>query len=193
VTGLEPYRPRPAAIRVLPTHYRNHHFRSRLEARWCVCFDRLELEWDYEPEGFRLKDGLRYLPDFWLPQVQMWAEVKPNDYRDRVNLSVDAIRKAAALAEGSRFPVLILDGPPRDTNYWAIWPDDTDPIGWDWHDVDLFDADAYHLTEHRFFSDTATTLYPDHCAEGELAPGRPTHPAIVAACSARFDRRGTPQ
>ena len=37
--------------------------------------DQLAVDWRYEPEGFELPSG-RYLPDFWLPALQTWFEVK---------------------------------------------------------------------------------------------------------------------
>ena len=67
------------APKAIDTRYAGCLFRSRLEARWAVAFDVLGLQWEYEPEGFELSDGARYLPDFWLPQVNggCWIEVKP--------------------------------------------------------------------------------------------------------------------
>lgn len=86
-------------IPAIETHYRGHKFRSRTEARWAVFFDALGLRWEYEKEGFDLrlvyeswfnnkddKDGryppekpnsFKYLPDFYLPEMKMWIEVKP--------------------------------------------------------------------------------------------------------------------
>ena len=40
-------------------------------------FDAAEIEWQYEPEGYRLDGGRPYLPDFWLPKREMFVEVKP--------------------------------------------------------------------------------------------------------------------
>lgn len=54
------------SIKALETEYNGYKFRSRLEARWAVFFDRLGVEWEYEPEGFDLGDGMHYLPDFRL-------------------------------------------------------------------------------------------------------------------------------
>lgn len=48
----------------IETRYGGCLFRSRLEARWAVFFDHLGIAWEYEPEGFELNDGRRYLPDF---------------------------------------------------------------------------------------------------------------------------------
>lgn len=71
-------------MRAIQTRYAGCHFRSRLEARWAVFFDHLGIRWEYEPQGldvgWRL-DGsslerFQYLPDFWLPEQELWFEVK---------------------------------------------------------------------------------------------------------------------
>lgn len=51
-------------IRAIEAEYNGYRFRSRLEARWAVFFDALGVEYEYEPEGFELPSGKRYLPDF---------------------------------------------------------------------------------------------------------------------------------
>jgi hypothetical protein len=61
----------------ITTEYKGYKFRSRLEARWAVFFDALGIEWEYEVEGFILPNGQKYLPDFWLPILECYAEVKP--------------------------------------------------------------------------------------------------------------------
>lgn len=53
-------------MKPIETRYKGYRFRSRLEARWAVFFDALGIEWEYEPEGFELDDGTRYLPDFFV-------------------------------------------------------------------------------------------------------------------------------
>lgn len=63
------------AIKAIETEYKGYLFRSRLEARWAVFLDALEEEWEYEKEGYELESG-RYLPDFWLPRLNMWLEIK---------------------------------------------------------------------------------------------------------------------
>jgi len=65
-------------IPAIETRYAGCRFRSRLEARWARFFDAAEIEWKYEPEGFEL-DGVRYLPDFYLPSSETWVEVKGNN------------------------------------------------------------------------------------------------------------------
>lgn len=54
------------ALTPIPTRYRGHHFRSRLEARYAVFLDALGVRWQYEPEGFQLPHCGSYLPDFWV-------------------------------------------------------------------------------------------------------------------------------
>lgn len=60
----------------LETFYNGYRFRSRLEARWAVFFDAAGLRYRYEPEGYRLSDGTAYLPDFFLPELNIFAEIK---------------------------------------------------------------------------------------------------------------------
>lgn len=65
-------------IAPLETRYAGYRFRSRLEARWAVFFTRLGLDWQYEPQGYRVgRCGLPYLPDFYLPTQALFIEVKP--------------------------------------------------------------------------------------------------------------------
>lgn len=64
----------PSDCIAIPTEYRGHRFRSRLEARWACFFDNCGWPWEYEP--FDL-DG--YIPDFVLtfPHAPILVEVKP--------------------------------------------------------------------------------------------------------------------
>ena len=56
-------------LKAIQTEYKGYLFRSRLEARWVVFFDACGVDWEYEPEGYDLGDGLYYLPDFLLHGV----------------------------------------------------------------------------------------------------------------------------
>jgi hypothetical protein len=62
-------------IKAIETRYAGCRFRSRLEARWAVFFDHLDIRWEYEPQGFELPRG-QYLPDFYLPGIGKWVEIK---------------------------------------------------------------------------------------------------------------------
>lgn len=63
-------------MKAIETVYRGIKFRSRNEARWAVFMDQIGVPFDYEPEGFQMENGLRYLPDFYLTNQKIWAEVK---------------------------------------------------------------------------------------------------------------------
>jgi hypothetical protein len=110
-------------IKPIETQYKGYRFRSRLEARWAVFFDALELNWAYEPEGYDLGEHGYYLPDFWFDfgtPNQFWFEVKPHS-----NLSEREVNVAVALAEHA--PGFIMLGhitPPKYTNapaYYGSW------------------------------------------------------------------------
>jgi hypothetical protein len=70
-------------IKAIETRYKGYHFRSRLEARWAVFFDKLRWQWRYEHEGYRIgyaeEDTVGWLPDFEVitPSGQhLYVEVK---------------------------------------------------------------------------------------------------------------------
>lgn len=100
----------------IETTYRGHRFRSRLEARWAVFFDQMDIEYWYEPEGFQFLDGSRYLPDFYFPQLQMFGEVKPDLPTDQER------RKAESLCRATHKNIILLTGPPAARTYEsAFW------------------------------------------------------------------------
>jgi hypothetical protein len=63
----------PAHIRRVP--YKDMVFRSTYEARFAKLLDRGSVGWQYEPKRFDLGDTT-YSPDFYLPQYDLWCEVK---------------------------------------------------------------------------------------------------------------------
>jgi hypothetical protein len=79
-------------IRAIETSYAGHHFRSRLEARWAVFFDKLGIHWEYEPQGYLVGPERKpYLPDFWLPKQGLWVEVKGSEDHLDVELLLHAV------------------------------------------------------------------------------------------------------
>jgi hypothetical protein len=96
-----------AEIKVIQTKFDGHFFRSRTEARWAVFFKTLGLKYEYEMEGFEFDGGLRYLPDFWLPEIGLWFEVKGDNPTKR------EIYLAALLSERSKKDAIIATGAPR--------------------------------------------------------------------------------
>ena len=71
-----------SGMKAIQTQYKGYLFRSRLEARWAVFFDACGIDFEYEPEGYDLGNGLMYLPDFLLHGVDgrgggdLYVEVK---------------------------------------------------------------------------------------------------------------------
>jgi len=63
------------SLNPIPTYYAGCRYRSRLEARCAVFFDHSETPFQYEWEGFNI-NGVRYLPDFYLPSMNSYLEVK---------------------------------------------------------------------------------------------------------------------
>lgn len=83
-------------IKAIETRYAGCRFRSRLEARWAVFFDTLNIRWEHEPQGYMINDlagsiwSGPYLPDFRLAApFDGWAEVKGDP-------TLSDVRKAAA-------------------------------------------------------------------------------------------------
>nr|BAR30588.1 hypothetical protein [uncultured Mediterranean phage uvMED] len=103
-------------IKSIETYYKGYLCRSRTEARWLVAFDRIGIKYEYEPEGFDLGKAGKYLPDFYLPQFNSYAEVKGRTF------NLEEIEKAKALSIQSKKSVLFLEGQPSRKGYWCIHP-----------------------------------------------------------------------
>ena len=110
---------RSQGIKAIETRYKGYRFRSRLEARWAVWLDTMQIRYVYETEGFVLSDGTRYLPDFWLPfpggdphptglppEQGYWLEIKPKA------LEMEEEKKAALLVEETHHAAIALAGDP---------------------------------------------------------------------------------
>jgi hypothetical protein len=100
----------PLAGRAIETEYQGYRFRSRLEARWAVFFNSLGVAYEYEKEGFDLGDGRWYLPDFWLPSLEAWVEIKPTrsagdeEARVKCQLLANETRRETVLVAGNPWP-----------------------------------------------------------------------------------------
>ena len=88
-------------LKVIETAYNGFRFRSRQEARWAVLLDTLGIPYRYELEGFDLGNGVRYLPDFWLPDQEVWLEIKG------AQPTKEEFVKATKLAQNGDCPVAI--------------------------------------------------------------------------------------
>jgi hypothetical protein len=112
-------------MQAIETHYNGYRFRSRLEARWAVFMDTLGVRYEYEPEGFHFEEGVNYLPDFWIPSLSLWIEIKPTIPDDSER------RKVQLLSMAQEYPVYLFyqtfDYLPPEA--WVWYPGG----GWDEH------------------------------------------------------------
>ncbi|RPH48378.1 MAG: hypothetical protein EHM85_00310 [Desulfobacteraceae bacterium] len=160
----------------IETYYRGYRFRSRLEARWAVFFEHMGITFQYEPEGYKLPSGW-YLPDFWLPQVKMWAEVKPNEFtRHEYSLAFD-------LSKLTGFSFLMLDGPPDFRPYKSVSVaegiEENGKLIWD--DIDVsYCLVSFYLEEGRFY-------YLDQGEQKLDDYGNDYKEAVYAAREQKFD------
>jgi hypothetical protein len=147
-------------ISAIPTRYAGCHFRSRTEARWAVLLSNLGIAWEYEPQGFQLPSGKRYLPDFRLPELRMFLEIKG---AEPAGSDLDKVREFAAAAHAYGYVTLMLVGDiPRPE------PDTVD-----------IPARAF-LVDGESITDVTTDWMPAHTAQG-------LRNALTAARSARFE------
>ena len=112
-------------LNAIDTEYKGYRFRSRLEARWAVFFDALHIKYEYEPEGFRVGEAKAYLPDFFLPELSTYVEIKPinsfefsfDDEKNEFSMSGENVEKYAqacnCFAEAG-YMYMLLCGDPID-------------------------------------------------------------------------------
>lgn len=79
--------------------------RSHLEYLWAKFFDSLYLSYSYEPKTFVLWPGKTYTPDFYLPDMNIYLEIKP------MNPSIESMHKCLMLSMQS-VKIVLLSGPP---------------------------------------------------------------------------------
>lgn len=163
-------------VRAIETHYAGCRFRSRLEARWAVFFDTLKIRWEYEPEGFVLPSGKKYLPDFWLPTFDggCYVEVKPDDGH---------YEKALELAESKKVKVWCCAGIPTTREYHVIDGDNGSYTGipnWD----QAFDEDRMFVYSGFADPNNLDKLSDEDFDAGDM--NGMVRKAINAARSARF-------
>lgn len=91
-------------IKPIETLYKGYKFRSRLEARWAVFFDECGIEWEYELEGYELSNGLFYLPDFYLPKMNTFFEVKGAKKYEDISYE-DRLKIECFIKDGNRIAI----------------------------------------------------------------------------------------
>jgi len=126
-------------MQAIETIYNGYRFRSRLEARWAVFFDTLGIKYEYEKEGYALRDGTYYLPDFWLPDYHYWIEIKGQQPTSQEMVIRDGLN------EGFGHPVIIFVGGPGENYGLAIYgclhvdnggQSESDKVQWFWCDIE---------------------------------------------------------
>lgn len=107
-------------MEAIGTIYKGVRFRSRLEARWAVFFDECGIVWEYEPETFKLNNGILYCPDFYIKEMDTYVEIKPTKKLNEIEL------KKLELFE---FTIVLVIGFPLE-NEWKLFMQDNN--GFDW-------------------------------------------------------------
>lgn len=119
-------------VNPIETEYNGYRFRSRLEARWAVFFDTLEIPYEYEAQGYSI-DGTPYLPDFILHTYggrdgdtcsdivrgPVIAEVKGLDVDEHEGRHIQLLRK---LSIQLNCFTMLLSGPPGFRPYNGFAP-----------------------------------------------------------------------
>jgi len=193
-------------IGAIETVFDGYRFRSRLEARWAVFFKAARIRYIYEPECFRLPRGDLYLPDFYLPEVNMrttedkggiYVEVKPSRPRS------DELDYLFELSWISGKGVLLIEGMPAswesffdaegEGHYECSW----EPDGMTW-DVGMRFARCYKClrvrVQHGYYQEPYEYgQYCEYCLNqlDEKSPCNAAHASLVHAVkvarSCRFD------
>ena len=104
-----------ADIKAIETFYNGYRFRSRLEARWAVFFDKAGIPYEYEEEGFTVC-GIPYLPDFYLPSFECYVEIKP------YILDLDNLKRTAGILKtfSKKKPIILCSGDPYNSRMAMI-------------------------------------------------------------------------
>ncbi|MBD0333040.1 MAG: hypothetical protein ICV66_10315 [Chitinophagaceae bacterium] len=97
-------------ITPIETIYKGRRFRSRLEARWAIFFDAIDIGWEYETEGFQI-GNTKYLTDFKLlsfgsTKVDLFVEIKSR------KPSIEEIKKCYDVSVGTNTDLLLICGMP---------------------------------------------------------------------------------
>lgn len=200
-------------LKPIETCYKGYRFRSRLEARWAVFFDALNLQWEYEKEGYDLGEVGWYLPDFWLPEWEHWIEVKPRIPTE------DEMNKAKALVAQGGFPLIFLHNPEpvvftfqrklsddktltaRVSGLYRYITPDSNSIDSMWFDICPYCGKAVYgrfksLCPLGISRTSFTYVAHPKCkktANGKIYPRTKISEAITTACSARFEHGETPK
>lgn len=149
------------AIKPIETVYNGYRFRSRLEARWAVFLDALGVEYEYEPEGFELQNGMWYLPDFRVKCYGKRGEFNPSEWfylyievKGRMTLEdaekIDSFFNYPEIIDINEYPdlsktnpVLVVDHiPDEKESPFPTWDEDNSIPPWAFN-YETIDADYF--------------------------------------------------
>lgn len=132
-------------------------FDNELEARWSIAFDCYGIEWNKLLHSH--ESWTYYRPNFWLPQVNMYACV----YGQAPTKS--EIYDLQDFVTSTRTPVLLLIGVPSNSAYFAVEPPEDGfetPMvirGRQIYAADYVPLDhGYHISEGRFYFSSGADL-----------------------------------
>lgn len=108
-------------MKAIETIYKGRRFRSRLEARWAIFFDAIDIGWEYETEGFEI-GNTKYLTDFKLSsfganEVDLFVEIKPR------RPSTEEIKKCYEVSVGTNTDMLLICGTPGLPEFSSLGKD----------------------------------------------------------------------
>ncbi len=178
------------SIQPIETVYKGYRFRSRLEARWAVFFDALDVEWTYEPEGLDLGAMGWYLPDFWvrpLGRIEIKPEIPPMDTILRVGKCATILAGQPWIGDkGPEYVAIDYDSEEMGERRSVISECRYCPnIG--------FESLMYHYPDHPWAIDDGQG-YCFCCGElAGLPESKRLMAAYTAARSARFEHGETPE
>jgi hypothetical protein len=202
-------------IGAIETVFDGYRFRSRLEARWAVFFKTAGIRYIYEPERFRLSTDELYLPDFYLPDVNMrttedmggiYVEVKPPPLNFNTEEGRRLVVLLAELSDVTGKSVLLIEGMPAVWHTFFSAEGDghyeisITPCGERW-DYGMRFARCYKCgrvrVQHGYYQEPYEYgQYCEYCLNqlGEKSPCNAAHSSLVAAVyvarSYRFGERG---
>lgn len=145
--------------------YGGYRMRSKLEAKWAVFLDYLQIEYRYEPRVYSLKGNIGYLPDFYLPEQDVFLEIKP----DKPLSDEDSNKiKLFSIDEIIRPNLVVLFGEPsifQDT-FFHVRGVRWEKVQWAWDGVKarlqnpgIIGADPHHPAIYGAVEESINRLY----------------------------------
>lgn len=123
-------------IKPIETVYKGYRFRSRLEAKWAVYFDLIGIEYQYEHQGFVLDKKINYLPDFFLPGIDAYVEIKPKGINHKdLDEAKDKIEYIAYW--GNKYGLFCIGDPMDNDIHIYGYMNSSDGVGLQWKEAEF--------------------------------------------------------